>query len=122
MSPAEIAALSACFRCIADRQSALLYLLATIAGVTVDQIVAGSACYRCVTDFQSAELFLLNTIVTNGTGGGGAEAGCMPSTSGDPEGVLVSTCSPALAVDPATSAIYLFTGVAGTSVGWALKV
>lgn len=122
MTPEQVAALSACWKCLPDFRAALLFLLATNAGMTIEQVIAGSACWRCLSDFQSAELFLLNEIVTNGTGGGGAGAGCMQSTSGDPEGVLVSSCTPALAVDPATSAIYLFTGVAGTSVGWSLKV
>lgn len=118
-TPAEIAEASNCYRCIGDQQAALLYVFATIAGMTPEQIQTGSSCFKCIGDPMSALVYLADQILQAGSGGA---TGCVPTTSGDPEGVLVSTCTPALAVDPATSAIYLFTGVAGTSVGWALKV
>lgn len=121
-SPEEIANGARCMACIPNKQEALLYLLAQIAGVTDPAIIAENArCYSCIPNKQEAMIYLLDTIAING-GGGGSGAGCMLETNGDPEGVLTSSCSPALAVDPATSAIYLFTGVAGTNTGWALKV
>lgn len=122
-SPETIAAGASCFTCIPNKQEALLYLLAQIAGVTDPAIIAENArCYACIPNKQEAMLYLLDTIAVNGGGGSGAGAGCMLTTNGDPEGVLTSTCTPALAVDPSTSAIYLFTGVAGANTGWALKV
>jgi len=124
-TPSEIAAGATCYACVPNKMDALLYLFATIAGVADPAtIAANAACYACIPNKEDALLYLADLIATNGTGGGGggAAAGCMPTTAGNPEGVLVSTCTPSLAVDPATSAIYLFTGVAGTSVGWALKV
>lgn len=123
MTPAEIAALSACFSCIGDRQAAILFLLARIADVTIEEIIAGSACFRCLSDFQAAELFLLNEIVTNGTGGGGGGGnGSVLLTNGDPEGVLVAPTAAAIAYDPANSATYEYTGVAGGNTGWIFKV
>lgn len=121
-SPETIAAGASCFTCIPNKQEAIIYLLAQIAGVTDPAtIAAGASCYTCIPNKQEAILFLLDAIMTGGGGGGGG-TGCMLETNGDPEGVLTSNCTPALAVDPATSAIYLFTGVAGTNTGWALKV
>lgn len=120
-SPNDISVAAACFACIPDKLSAFIYLLAVNAGVTDPAtIAANSACYACIPDKWSAILYLLDN---GGSGGGGSGGtGCVLETSGDPEGVLTSNCSPALAVDPATQAIYLFTGVAGTNTGWALKV
>lgn len=89
--------------------------------LTPEQIAVNSACYSCVADKWAAIIYLLS-LGSGGGGGGGTGNGCAISTNGDPEGVLVSTCSPAIAVDPATKAIYLFTGTAGTNTGWTLKV
>lgn len=121
-TPAEISIASACWNCIPDKLAALLYLLATNAGMSDPATVAAnSACWSCVPDKWAAALYLLDNGGSGGGGGGGG-TGCALSTNGDPEGVLTATCSPAIAVDPATQAIYLFTGVAGTNTGWALKV
>lgn len=111
MTPSEIAALSACFSCIADRQAALLFLLATIADVTIDEINAGSACYRCIGDFASAELFLLNTIATNGASGGDA----VTCGVGAPVTAPASGCG--VYIDTATDAVYIYRLGA-----WSLKV
>lgn len=111
MTPAEIAALSACFRCIADRQAALLFLLARIADVTIDEIVQGSACFRCIADFQAAELFLLNSIATSGAAAAAAvTCGAVPPT--DPP---AGTCG--IYYDTVTQAVYIWDGAA-----WVLKV
>jgi hypothetical protein len=83
VTPEEIAALSACFRCIADRQAALLFLLARIADVTIEEIIAGSACFRCISDFNAAELFLLNSIATD-TAAAAAAAGQVQCGPADP--------------------------------------
>ncbi len=96
----------------------LLYILGTNAGMSPEEVSIGSTCWSCVSDKWAALLFLL----ANGGGGGSSGTGCVLPTSGDPEGVLVSPCSPALAIDPGTSAIYIFTGTAGTNTGWALKI
>jgi hypothetical protein len=111
MTPEQLAALSACFRCVADRQAAILYLLATIAGVTVDQIITGSACYRCVVDFQSAELFLLNTIAS-------APAPVSDAVTcgvGAPVTAPSSGCG--VYYDTSNDAVYIYRGGA-----WVLKV
>lgn len=111
MTPSEIAALSACFSCIADRQAALLFLLARIANVTIDQINAGAACYRCVADFTSAELFLLNTIATNAA----AAAGQVTCGAGAPVAAPANSC--AIYYDTTNDAVYIYRGGA-----WVLKV
>lgn len=113
MSPEEIAALSACFRCIGDRQAAILFLLATIADVTIEEIIAGSACFRCLSDFQAAELFLLNEIVTNGTGGGGG-SGEVLCGAVDPVAPPTGPC--ALYFQTVSQALYAWDGAA-----WVLK-
>ena len=99
---------------------ALLMRIAAIGGTAVDvqSLLDQGACLVCAgIDLGSAiEIALLNQIA--GTTGNG----CLPSTNGDPEGVLTSPCSPALAVDPATKAVYLYTGAAGGNTGWELKV
>lgn len=115
MTPEQIAALSACFRCIADRQAAILFLLATIADMTIEEIAAGSACYRCISDFQSAELFLLNTIATNGTGGGGSGSGSVLCGAVPPVAAPTGSC--ALYYDTVSTALYYWDGAA-----WQLKV
>lgn len=80
---------------------------------------------KCFTCISAGMLPIIQTAllcrIADGISGAAA-SGCVPTTNGDPEGVLISACSPALAVDPNTSAIYLFTGVAGTNTGWNLKV
>lgn len=111
MTPAEIAALSACFRCIADRQAALLFLLARIADVTIDEIVQGSACFRCIADFQSAELFLLNSIATSGV----ASADAVTCGSGPPVAAPASGCG--MYIDTDNDAVYIYRLGA-----WQLKV
>lgn len=104
--------------------SVLISLFASIAGVSADPntLMANAACIDCAIPpgMQMAVLISLAEDISGGGGTGGT--GCALPTNGDPEGVLTATCSPAIAVDPATQAIYLFTGVAGTNTGWALKV
>lgn len=125
LTTTELAEASKCIDlCIPDGQklAVIIYLLAVQAGVSADPstLVANAACIdNCIPDgFKPAVIIdLLNTIAANG-----AATGCALQTNGNPEGVLTANCSPAIAVDPATQAIYLFTGVAGTNTGWALKV
>lgn len=99
---------------------ALLLQIAQTQGtaVNVQSLIDQAGCLTCMgVDLGSAiEIVLLNIVAAS------AGAGCVPTTSGDPEGVLTSPCTPALAVDPATRAIYLYTGVAGGNTGWQLKV
>lgn len=114
MTPEELAALSACYRCVPDQRAAILFLLARIADVTIEEIIAGSACFRCLSDFQAAQLFLLNTIATNGTGGGGGSGevlcGAVP-----PVAAPATSC--ALYYDTVSTALYYWDGAA-----WQLKV
>lgn len=120
----------ACINCMGasigqQLKIALLLQIAQAQGtaVNIQALLDQAACLVCIgVDLATAlEIVLLSQIAAGG-GGGGAGAGCMLSTAGDPEGVLTSTCTPALAVDPATKAIYLFTGTAGTNTGWILKI
>lgn len=101
---------------------ALLMRIAQIGGNAVDvqALLDQGSCLVCAgIDLGSAiEIVLLNQIASGSSSG----SGCVATTNGDPEGVLTSNCTPALAVDPNTKAIYLFTGVAGTNTGWELKV
>lgn len=115
MTPEEIAALSACFRCVADRQAAVLFLLARIADVTIEEIIAGSACFRCLSDFQAAQLFLLNTIATNGTGGGGGASDQVACGAVDPVAAPAGACG--LYYNTVSSALFYWDGAA-----WILKV
>lgn len=125
LTPSELAAASECLDCgIPDgmKLSVIIYLLSQIADVPADPttLVASATCLdKCIPQGMKPAVIidLLNTIQA-----AGSTTGCALSTSGDPQGVLVSTCTPAIAVDPATQAIYLFTGIAGTNNGWALKV
>lgn len=135
-SPQELIADAACFTCISPGMqqlvnTALLCRIATALNPAmtcdVQTLVSEAACFTCIPPGMQAlvNTQLLCNIAGALTGSGGGSivgSGCLPSTNGDPEGVLVSPCSPALAVDPNTKAIYMFTGVAGTSVGWQLKV
>lgn len=114
MTPEELAALSACFRCIQDRQAAILFLLAQIAGVTIDQIIAGSACYRCLSDFQAAQLFLLNTIATD-TAAAAAAAGQVQCGATDPVAPPTGSCS--LYYNTSTTALFEW-----IAPNWVLKV
>lgn len=113
MTIEEISALSSCYRCLPDRQAAILFLLATIADVTIDEINAGSACYRCVADFASAELFLLNTIATNGSTGGGSSG--VTCGAVDPVAAPAGSCG--LYYNTTSTALFYWDGAA-----WALKV
>jgi hypothetical protein len=74
-TPQEIATGAACFSCIPDKLAALLYLLATNAGMTDPQAIAtASACYSCIPDKLAAILYLLDG--GGGGGGGGGESLC----------------------------------------------
>lgn len=122
-TPAEIAAASSCFRCISDFEAALLYLLATNAGIMDPAtIAANSACYRCIPDFEAAVLYLLDNGGSGGGSGGDAGVGSVLLTTGDPEGVLTAPTAAAIAYDAATGATYEYTGVAGGNTGWVFKV
>lgn len=52
----EIAEESACYTCMTRQQlsSAITYLLAQMAGLSVEQVVAGAACFTCMTPQQLA--------------------------------------------------------------------
>jgi hypothetical protein len=115
MTPEQVAALSACWRCPPDQRSAILFLLATIADMTLEEVIAGSSCWKCVPDFPSAELFLLDTIATNGTGGGGGASGSVLCAAGPPVAAPTTTC--AIYVDLTSTALYFWTGAV-----WQLKV
>lgn len=113
-TPSEIAGGATCFRCVPDQQSAILYLLATLAGVTDPSTIAANAtCFRCVPDFESAMLYLLDVIATNGTGGGGT--GSVLCGAVAPVAAPTGTC--ALYYDTVTTALYYWDGAA-----WVLKV
>lgn len=67
-TPQAIATGAECFSCIPDKWAALIYLLATNAGVTDPQTIStASECYTCIPDKLAAILYLLD----NGGGGGG---------------------------------------------------
>jgi hypothetical protein len=119
--PATIAAGASCFTCIPNKQEAILYLLATIAGVTDPATIAENArCYACIPNKQEAMLYLLDAIATGGGGGGASDL--VQRTSGDPEGVRTSSTGVSIAYDPATGAVYEYTGAAGGNTGWVFKV
>ena len=120
---------AACFECLPAGMRSLLdtALLCRIAqglGMTCDvqTLLTDAACFSCLTPGERVlvQLQLLCNIA-GGTGGGGIGAGCVLSTNGNPEGVLVSSCSPAFAIDPNSGALYIFTGTAGTNTGWTFK-
>lgn len=118
MTPEELAALSACYRCIGDRQAAILFLLARIADVTIEEIIAGSACFRCLSDFQAAELFLLNTIATDTAAAAeaaSAAAGQVQCGAADPVAPPPGTCS--WYINLTTGATFYWDGAA-----WVFKV
>ena len=98
----------------------LIYVFARAAGVSTDPqtLVDNAACISaCIP--PGMQLAALLGIQASGGGGG---SGCALSTNGDPEGVLTSTCTPAIAIDPNTLALYVYTGLAGGNTGWTLKV
>lgn len=67
MSPQEIATNARCFTCLPDQQSAILYLLARLAGITDPSVIADqSRCFQCVPNQGEAMLFLADQIATNG--------------------------------------------------------
>jgi hypothetical protein len=72
-TPQDIATGAACYACIPDKLAALLYILATNAGMTPQEIATGSACYSCIPDKLAAVLYLLDS---GGSGGGGGSATC----------------------------------------------
>ena len=118
----------ACINCLGasigqQLKIALLLQIAEAQGtaVNIQALLDQAACLVCIgVDLVTAiEIVLLSQIAG---GGGGSVTGCMPTTNRDPEGVLTSACTPALAIDPATKAIYLYTGLAGGNTGWELKV
>jgi len=113
-TPAAIAGGATCFRCVPDQQSAILYLLATIAGVTSPSIIAANAtCYRCVPDFESAMLYLLDTIATNAAAAAG-QVSC-----GDVAPTTAPTNACTLYYDRVTTALYYWNATTAT---WILKV
>lgn len=102
MTPAEIASNSACFRCLDDFQSSLLYILATMADVTVDEIAENSACFSCISDKQSAMLYLLNQLA--GSMGGGGQIVEYTTTGPTADAVVPNDLdAPAIAVKPGGS-------------------
>lgn len=111
-TPAEINELSRCFRCVGDFEAALLYLLATNAGIMDPAVInANSTCYRCVADFESAALYLLDSIATAGA----ATAGQVTCGSGAPTVAPPSGCG--VYYDTDNDAVYIYRGGA-----WQLKV
>lgn len=111
-SPETIASGASCFTCIPNKQEAILWLLAQIAGVTDPATIANEArCMACIPNKQEAMLYLLDQIATNGAGGGGGlECGAGPPVdppSGD--------CG--IYLDTDTDALYVY-----RSGAWVLKV
>lgn len=73
-TPQEIATGATCFACIPDKLAALIYILATNAGMTDPQTIAtASACYSCIPDKLAAILYLLDG---GGGGGSGGSSNC----------------------------------------------
>ena len=77
MTAQALASASPCFACIPKgyRDAVLIYLLATLAGVTdVATLVSNARCYDCIPKgFRDAVIiYLQDAINTSGGGGGGA--------------------------------------------------
>lgn len=112
-TPAEIAAGASCFACISNKQEALLYLLAQIAGVTDPAIISANAsCFACIPNKQEAILYLLDAIATASSGGSGGFVLC---GSGAPVAAPAGGCS--VYIDTDTDALYIYRLGA-----WSLKV
>lgn len=92
-------------------------LLATnpMADTTPAALLQSAQCYLCQPPgmWPLFELALLKQLVDGGGVGGGILA-----TTGDPEGVVTSPATPALAYDCATGALYAYCGTAGGNTGW----
>lgn len=125
-SATNLAGDAACYANVAQDQVQLLklallrqILLAAnpMADTSTNALLAQVGCYAHLPSgmMHLLELALLKQIVDGGGTGG---AGGVLSTTGDPEGVVTSPASPALAVDCNTGALYAYCGVAGANTGW----
>lgn len=93
--------------------SALLYLLASNAGMSDPATVAAnSACWACISDKWAAALYLLDN---GGSGGGGGSGSGVTCGSGAPVAAPSSGCG--IYLDTDTNALYVYTNGA-----WTLKV
>lgn len=111
-TPQEISDNAKCFQCVPDQASALLYLLAKLAGVTDPAtIAANSVCYACVPDKLSALLYLADVIASNAAAAEGQV------TCGDGAPTTAPTHACAIYYDTANNAEYIY--VSGV---WVLKV
>lgn len=87
-----------------------------MADTSPSALMQQAACYTALPPgfWPLLQLALLKLLVDGGgTGGGG-----VLSTTGDPEGVVSSSATPALAVDCNTGALYVYCGAAGGNTGW----
>ncbi len=116
----------ACYANQTDRQWLLIKLgllkqillsVNPMADTSPSALMQAAGCYACQSPgfWPLFELGLLKQIVD---GGGLGAGGGVLATTGDPEGVVTSSATPALAYDCASGALYVFCGVAGTNVGW----
>lgn len=98
--------------CIPNKQDALLYLLAEIAGVTDPAVIAENArCYACIPDKQAATLYLLDNIASSGS----AAASAVTCSASDPVAAPAGSCG--IHYNTATQAVFIWDGA-----NWILKV
>lgn len=71
---------------------------------------------------DTEEITLQKILQQGPGGGGGGGAGQVSRTTGDPNGVVNATVSGAIAYDPATGKMWVFTGTAPSTSGWVLEL
>jgi hypothetical protein len=111
-TPQQVASAAVCYDCIPQgyRESAMIYLLAQIAGSTMtpSELAAAAVCYDCIpTGYRlSVIVYLLAQIAAGGAaGGGGVTCGAV-----DPVAAPSGSC--ALYYNTSSGALFLWDGAA----------